>query len=123
ESAAVKAYGARACVQAQAQRLTNLADVAAAARELSGRHRSEFHTQGEMLRAAFSTSSLPNILSDSTGKVLVEAYQETTSDWRKFWHVASAADFKAQKAIRPAAIAGLEQLGAGGVIKHGSIAE
>ena len=123
ESLAVKAYGAQSCDIARGARLGNLVDVAAAALLLAGHNRHEYRSDSDLIRAAFSTSSLPTILSDAVGKTLVEAYQETTSDWRLFCHIGDARDFKDQTGVRPAAIAGLEQLGAGGNIKHGALTE
>jgi hypothetical protein len=123
ENLAVKAYGAQRCEMARAARLTNLVDVAAAALTIAGRDRSEFHSDNEMIRAAFSTTSLPTILSDSVGKTLVSAYEETTSGWRTFCHIGDAQNFKTQTGVRPAAIASLEELGAGGHIKHGRLKE
>ena len=123
ESVAVKAFGADVCQQARDLRCTNLIDLAAHALTIAGHDPRSHQNNDQMLRAAFSTSSLPTILSDSVGKSLVAAYEETTSDWKKFCHVGSAESFRDQKGIRPAAIASLEEVGAGGNIKHGSIAE
>jgi len=123
EAAAVKAFGAQNCEMARASRITNLVDLAAAALTLNGHDRSEYSSDQEMLRAAFSTTSLPTILSNTVGRALTQAYEETTSGWRTFCHVADAQDFKTQTGIRPAAIAALEELGAGGQIKHGRLTE
>jgi hypothetical protein len=123
ENVAVKSFGADVCQQARDLRCTNLIDLAAHALTLSGQDKNAFQNNDQMLKAAFSTSSLPTILSDSVGKTLISAYEETTSDWRKFCHIGDAQDFKDQTGVRPAAIASLEQLGAGGKIKHGSLQE
>ena len=123
EAAAVKAFGAQNCEMARASRITNLVDLSAAALILSGRDRSEFNSDNEMIRAAFSTTSLPTILSNTVGRTLTQAYEETTSGWRSFCHVADAQDFKTQTGVRPGAIATLEELGAGGNIKHGTLTE
>jgi len=123
EAAAVKAFGAQNCELARASRITNLVDLSAAALTLSGRDRSEFGSDNEMIRAAFSTTSLPTILSNTVGRTLTQAYEETTSVWRSFCHVADAQDFKTQTGVRPGAIATLEELGAGGNIKHGTLTE
>ena len=123
ENVAIKAFGADVCEMAQAARLTNLVDIAAAALTITGRDRSEFHSDNEMIRAAFSTSSLPTILADTVGRTLTEAYVETTSGWKQFCHIGDAENFKTQTGVRPAAIASLEELGANGVIKHGTLVE
>lgn len=108
---------------ARSARLTNLVDVAAAALQMNGHDRHQYRSNDEMIRAAFSTSSLPTILSDSVGRTLISAYEETASDWGIFCYKGAAPDFRTQTGIRPAAITGLEQLGEGGKIKHGVIKE
>lgn len=123
ENVALKSYGADVCQQARDLRCTNLIDLAAHALTLNGQDPKSHQGNDAMLRAAFSTSSLPTILSDSVGKTLVSAYEETTSDWRLFCHIGDAESFRDQTGIRPAAIAGLEELGAAGEIKHGSLKE
>ena len=123
ESLAVKSFGADVCQQARDLRCTNLVDLAAHALTIAGQDRNAFQNNDQMLKAAFSTASLGNILGDSVGKTLVDAYAETTSGWKTFCHIGDAQDFKTQTGIRPAAIASLEQVGAGGNIKHGSLTE
>lgn len=123
ENVAVKAYGAQACEIGRGARITNMIDLAAAALRLAGQDPHAHQNNDQMLRAAFSTSSLPNILSDSATKTLVSAYEETTSDWRLFAHIGDAANFKEQKGIRPSALGNLEELGDGGKIKHGNLKE
>ena len=123
ENLAVKAFGADVCQQARDLRCTNLIDLAAHALTIAGQDKNAFQNNDQMLRAAFSTASLSNILGDSVGKSLVAAYEETTSDWKTFAHIGDAESFRDQKGVRPAAIASLDELGAGGVIKHGKLAE
>ena len=123
ESLAVKSFGADVCQQARDLRCTNLIDLAAHALTIAGQDRNAFQNNDQMLKAAFSTASLGNILGDSVGKTLVDAYAETTSGWKTFCHIGDAQDFKTQTGIRPAAIASLEEVGAGGNIKHGSLTE
>lgn len=123
ESLAVKSFGANVCQQAKDLRCTNLIDLAAHALTLAGQDPKAHQTNDAMLRAAFSTSSLPTILGDSVGKSLEAAYEETTTDWKKFCHVGNAESFRDQKGVRPAAIASLEQVGAGGNITHGNLKE
>ncbi len=72
---------------------------------------------------AASTMSLPNILSNVTGKVLLLAYQATTTNWRTIASIRSAADFKPQKAIRPSAVDALTELGPDSSITHTKISE
>ncbi len=123
ESLAVKAYGSDVCQQARDLRCTNLIDLAGHALTLAGHDRNEHHNNDGMLRAAFSTTSLPTILGDSVGKSLVAAYEETTTAWRTFAHIGNAESFRDQKGVRPAAVASLEELGSGGHIKHANLSE
>ena len=123
ENVALKAFGAQNCEIGRAARITNLVDLAAAALRLNGQDPQAHQNNDQMLRAAFSTASLGNILGDSVGKSLVAAYEETTTAWRTFCHIGDAQSFRDQTGIRPAAIASLEEVGAGGVIKHGTLAE
>ncbi len=123
ESLAVKSFGEQTVDAARRQKITNLVDLAGASLRAAGRSPDDYSNRDQMLRAAFSTQSLPNILSDVVARTLVGAYEETTSDWKRFCYIASADDFRQQTGIRPAAIAGLDQLGDGGKIKHGNIAE
>ncbi len=123
EELAVQAFGGQTCETARAARITNLVDLAAAALQLSGKDRNSYSSHDKMIQAAFSTSSLPNILSTTMNRTLENAYEETTSDWRKFCNIASAANFRTQTGIRPAAIEGLDPLGNGGSIKHGKLGE
>ena len=76
-----------------------------------------------MLRAAFSTTSLPNILSNVMGRTIEAAYMEATSDIRLFATVKSAANFKAQKSIRPSSVENAELTGPTGEIAHGTVRE
>lgn len=123
EALAVKSYGGDVCQQARDLRCGNLVDLAGHALTIAGQDRNGFQNNDQMIRAAFSTASLANILGDSVGKSLVAAYEETTSTWKTFAHIGDAESFRDQKGIRPAAIASLDELGAGGVIKSGALTE
>ena len=122
EVLAVKSYGERACEAASKANLTSLVDVCKAAIHASMR---DIPTGGNeaIIKAAFSNTDLPNILSNVTGKTLVEAYQETTSSWRLLAAIKPAANFKEQKGTRPSSIENLAELGAAGEIKHGVLSE
>lgn len=123
EKLALKAYGEQTVEAARHAKITNLVDLAGQSLRAVGRSPDEFGGREQMIRAAFSTASLPNILADTVGRTLEDAYSETTSDWKKFCHIASAEDFRTQTGIRPAAIANLDQYADGGKIKHGVLKE
>jgi hypothetical protein len=123
EKLAVKAFGADTAQQARDLRCTNLVDLAAHALTVAGQDRNSYQNNDQMIRAAFSVASLSNILGDSIGKTLVDAYQETTSAWKSFCHIGDCSSFRDHKGIRPAAIASLDVVGAGGMIKNGNLSE
>jgi hypothetical protein len=97
--------------------------LAAHALTVAGQDRNSYQNNDQMIRAAFSVASLSNILGDSIGKTLVDAYQETTSAWKSFCHIGDCTSFRDHKGIRPAAIASLDVVGAGGAIKNGNLSE
>lgn len=76
-----------------------------------------------MIRAAFSTVSMPVALGDSSNKILIEAYKQAPSSWRSFAAIKPAANFKTQTGIRPTFFGDLSELPPGGSIKHGHVAE
>lgn len=79
--------------------------------------------RNEMLRAAFSTVSLPTALSNTLGRTLWEAYKDAPSTWRSFAKIDSAANFKVQTGIRPSAMGTLSELGPTGEVPHGVLKE
>ncbi len=123
ENLAVKAFGEQLTETARRQRINSMVDLCAAALTGVGRHPGDFGSNDEMVKAAWSYANLPTVLADTVGRVLVNAYEETTSSWKTFAFVASADDFRTQTGIRPAAIESLEELGAAGEIKHGTLKE
>lgn len=119
---AVKAYGEGVVHQARAMREPTLLDVCSMALRLDGRP-SDGLTTSQLIRAGFSTVSLPDILSNVTGKALVAAYEEGTASWKAFADVRSATSFQVQTAIRPSVVGQLERLGPAGEIKHLTLGE
>ncbi|MDZ4685698.1 MAG: hypothetical protein SH850_11585, partial [Planctomycetaceae bacterium] len=75
-----KVYGDQTASAARALRAKSLPDLAAMALTLEGREVPQ--GRSEMIRAAFSTLSLPTALSNTTGKALWEAYREQPATWR-----------------------------------------
>lgn len=93
-------------------------------------------TQGnlrQILQAAFapdlrasgwSTLAIPNILSNTANKFLLDGWQETSGDeWAKISEVKPVKDFKTNTFYRLLESAEYEQVGAGGELKHGSFGE
>jgi hypothetical protein len=75
------------------------------------------------LQAAFSTVSLPGILSNVANKMLLEGYSYVEDAWRKVARVASVNDFKEHARYRMTGSFTFEQVGADGELKHGKLDE
>jgi hypothetical protein len=75
------------------------------------------------LAAAFSTASLPGILSNVANKMLLEGYNYIEDSWRKICKIASVNDFKEHSRYRMTGSFKFEQVGADGELKHGKIDE
>lgn len=77
----------------------------------------------QQLQAAFSTVTLPGILSNVANKELLEGYMEEDPAWREVARIKSVSDFKTVTSYRMLDDMEYEQLGPGGEIKHGKLAE
>jgi hypothetical protein len=75
------------------------------------------------LAAAFSTLSLPGILSNVANKMLLEGYNYIEDSWRKVCKVASVNDFKEHTRYRMTDSFTFEKVGADGELKHGKLGE
>lgn len=122
EAAAVKTYGANIVQRAHDLRCRSLMQLAAMCLMMSGKSVSG-ESDDSMLRAAFSTTSLPTILSNVMGKTLAVVYEEAMQNLRLIAKIVSARDFKDQKILQPAALQSMEVVGAAGELKHTSIGE
>jgi len=75
------------------------------------------------LEAAFSTASLPGILSNIANKMLLEGYNYVEDAWRRIAKIASVNDFKEHTRYRLTGSFTFEQVGADGELKHGKMGE
>ena len=75
------------------------------------------------LQAAFSTTSLPGILSNIANKMLLEGYNYIEDAWRQICKIASVNDFKEHSRYRMTGAFKFEQVGADGELKHGKLDE
>jgi len=75
------------------------------------------------LQAAFSTTSLPGILSNIANKMLLEGYNYIEDAWRKIAKIASVNDFKEHTRYRMTGSFTFEQVGPDGELKHGKLGE
>ena len=75
------------------------------------------------LQAAFSTVSLPNILSNIANKMLLEGYNYVEDTWRRVAKLASVNDFKEHSRYRMTGSFKFEQVGPDGELRHGKLDE
>jgi len=75
------------------------------------------------LQAAFSTTSLPGILSNIANKTLLEGYNYIEDAWRRISKIATVNDFKEHSRYRMTGSFKFEQVGPDGELKHGRIGE
>jgi hypothetical protein len=75
------------------------------------------------LQAAFSSTSLPNILGNVANKLLLEGYNHVEDVWRQICKVASVSDFKEHSRYRMLGNFTFEKIGADGEFKHGKLEE
>ncbi len=75
------------------------------------------------LQAAFSSATLPGVLSNIANKMLLEGYNYVEDAWRRIAKVASVNDFKEHSRYRMTGSFKFEQVGADGELKHGKLDE
>ncbi len=75
------------------------------------------------LQAAFSSASLPGVLSNIANKMLLEGYNYVEDAWRRIAKVASVNDFKEHTRYRMTGSFKFQQVGPDGEIKHGQLDE
>ena len=116
-----KALGPVAMEQADRLGATSMIDLCRAALRVDGRDVPS--SRMELVKAALSTMSLPTALGNVANKVLLDNYNETPASWRAYCAIRSTSDFKTNTAIRPTFTGQLEQVPAGGELKHGGVSE
>lgn len=80
--------------------------------------------QNELIKAAFSTASLPQALADSQTKILLDAYQGAYQNWRPIAAIKPVKNFKEQTGIRGVMKSALfEAVGPTGELKHAELSE
>lgn len=83
----------------------------------------QFACAPQMVQAAFSTVTLPGILSNVANKEILQGYMEEDSVWREIAAIKSVSDFKTVTSYRMLDDMTYEKLGPGGKIKHGKTGE
>ncbi|MDR1922805.1 MAG: Mu-like prophage major head subunit gpT family protein [Planctomycetaceae bacterium] len=77
----------------------------------------------EWLKAAFSSVSLPNILSNIANKTLLEGFESVDDTWKKIAHEGSVNDFKKHTRYRMTGQFDFQKVDNGGELKHGKLGE
>jgi hypothetical protein len=77
----------------------------------------------EFILAAFSTLSLPGILSNVANKVLLDGYNYVESSWRNIVRIGTFRDFKPHVRYRLTDNMKFEKVGPDGELKHGQLGE
>jgi len=78
---------------------------------------------GGWLRAAFSTLSLPGILSNVANKMLLDGFNYVEDAWRRICKIGSVRDFKEHTRYRMTDDFKYQKVGKDGELKHGEVGE
>ena len=122
EPVAEKCYAAPVLEAARAARVQNTVDLLRAALAADFREVPSGGTDG-LIRAAFTTASLPGILSNAMNKILLTQYQAVDSVAKKVAKKLTANDFKVHTGYRLTGDATLQPVGPNGELAHGTLAE
>lgn len=77
----------------------------------------------QVLQAAFSTLTIPGILSNTANKYLLESYMAVEQVWRKIAKIRPVKDFKTVTGYRMTGALKFEKVGPTGELKHGTLGE
>jgi hypothetical protein len=77
----------------------------------------------ELIKAAISTTSLPNAVASSLQKIALATFIDNSKNFMAISRVVDAVSFRPGKAVRLATASKLELVGRSGEIKHGTIGE
>ncbi len=76
-----------------------------------------------VIKAAFSTHTITTMLTTTGNKLLLDGFNLLPQSWRQVASVKSVSDFKAVTMFRMNADLEYEEVGPGGLIKHGTVSE
>ncbi|MBN2377053.1 MAG: hypothetical protein JXD22_11670 [Sedimentisphaerales bacterium] len=124
EAAMVKAYGEEAMESADKIRGIGVQEFLRLCARMEGRELpSCVGTGSEFIQAAFSTVSLPGLMSNVANKSLLAGYNYVENAWRKICKIASLSDFKTHTRYRMTADFKFLPVGPDGELKHGRLGE
>lgn len=81
------------------------------------------HGRDEVIKAAFSTASISNVIGGTVQKIALATFLDASSNWRPLVRVVPAVDFKEGTAVRLASSAGFRRIPKGGEFEHGSLSD
>ena len=97
--------------------------ICAAQNGYTGRQRVGSDNLREVIQAAFSTHTITTMLTTSGNKLLLDGFNLLPQSWRQVAEVRSVSDFKAVTLFRMNADLEYEEVGPGGLIKHGTVSQ
>jgi hypothetical protein len=121
ESLGEKSLGAGTMQRARDLRARTMQDIMKAAFVLEGRDMPS--DQNQMIRASFTTFSLPTALGNTANKLAMDAYRQAGATWRAFCAIKSAANFKTHTGVRVTDMFTMNELPPTGEINHGTLDE
>lgn len=83
----------------------------------------DYASMTKAIKAAFSTSEIPNVLSNVAHKFVMAGFGAVGEDWRKVSRAIPVTDFKAVKGVRLVMGGVLQPLAKGGELKHVSLSD
>lgn len=114
-------YGEQVANQADDIRSIDLRSVCAEALAIEGKTVSR--NAMEMIRAAFSTQTLPQILGNVANKSLMKGYNLAAATWDTWTTAGTASDFKTMTRVRDTDTGTLDEIPNGGEIPYGGTSE
>jgi len=124
DKALVAEFGEQTVTAAHKLSRVRLTEVIEAAAAIDGVQLPRFGRGGnEWIRAAFSTLSLPGILSNVANKSLLSAYNAVPSAARQVCKIGQLADFKTHTRYRLTGNMTFEKIAGDGELKHGTVGE
>lgn len=122
ENVSARCFGDQVTQSARDARMTSLVEILQASFRANGEEAPR--DRNSLIKAAFSTASIANIVSNVQNKILLDQWARLPMTWPSLCKQVSASNFKEGKAIRLGGrSAMLDQLGAAGEIKHGHLTD
>lgn len=116
---------AEAVIEAADRQFRNigLLDVCRIVAQRENRWNGMFGDTDGLLRASFTTLSLPTVFQQALNRVLLSQYQMSSFNWRSVTRASSVSDFRSVERFRVHGTGHWERLSPSGELKHGQIEE